>query len=120
MKRRVEWWCVLFGACLWGPVLAEDDPFADLTRAWRDDPVWYDGQAEVAVYDATRTIYGKLRHYTATLYTNKEHASPTTFTKSADDRGRAVFKQHLRENIRLRVRRKIDPRFRRRQRDVDW
>ncbi len=75
------------------------DPFADFTRAWRDDPVWYDGLAEYAIYDATRTIYGKRRDYTARILTNKEHASAKTFTKSADGTGRAVFKHHVRDDI---------------------
>ncbi len=75
------------------------DPFAGFTRVWRDDPVWHDGKAECAVYDATRTIYGTQRGYTARIFTNKEVASPQTFTKSADGTGRAVFKHHVREDI---------------------
>lgn len=79
-----------------------DNPLAAFTRSWRDDPIWYDGQAEVAIYDATRTIYGTARCYTARLYTNKEHASAETFTKSPEvgqPPARAVFKHHLREDI---------------------
>jgi hypothetical protein len=75
------------------------DPFAGFTRAWRDSPVWHDGQAECATYEATRTIYGKQRQYTARIFTNKEVASPETFTKSADATGRSVFKHHIREDI---------------------
>jgi hypothetical protein len=75
------------------------DPFAGFTRGWRDSPVWYDGQAECAEYDATRTIYGKERRYTARIFTNKEKASAETFTKSGDDTGRSVFKHHIREDI---------------------
>lgn len=78
---------------------SDADPFAGFTRAWRDDPVWYDGKAECAVYDATRTVYGKERRYTARIYTDKEVASPVTFTKSADGTGRAVFKHHVRDDI---------------------
>ena len=77
----------------------EGDPFVSFTRHWRDDPIWHDGQAEVAIYDATRTIYGKPRPYTARLYTNKEQASRDTKTKSDTGRGRPVFKHHLREDI---------------------
>jgi hypothetical protein len=75
------------------------NPFASFATAWRDDPVWYDGLAEIAIYDATRTIYGKQRHYKATLYTNKEKASSKTFTKSDSNSGREVFKHHLREDV---------------------
>lgn len=74
------------------------DPFASFTRVWRDDPVWHDGKAECAVYDAVRVIYGEPRAYQARLYTNKEMADPVTKTKSSDSRGREVFKHHLRED----------------------
>lgn len=77
----------------------ESDPFASFTRAWREDPVWHDGQAELAVYEATRDIYGQSRRYAARMYTNKELADKQTKTKSATGRGREVFKHHLREDI---------------------
>jgi len=76
-----------------------DDPFASFTRDWRDDPVWHDGQAECATYEATRTIYGEPRAYTARIFINKEHASPKTFTKSKDNTDRPVFKLHTRDDI---------------------
>ena len=93
---------VLFGLSC--SVAAEPvaDPFADFTRAWRDNPVWHDGLAECAVYDATRTIYGQQRDYSARIFTNKEIASPETFTKSADGKGRSVFKHHIREDVPTR------------------
>ena len=75
------------------------DPFADFTRGWRDNPVWHDGQAECAVYDATRTIYGQPRDYTARIFTNKEVFSPETFTKSDDGEGWPVFKHHIRDDV---------------------
>ena len=59
----------------------------------------FDGKAECATYEATRTIYDKPRAYTARIYINKEHASPETFTKSSDGTGRAVFKLHVRDDI---------------------
>jgi len=94
--------CAILGSML--PLLAADDPpaaapLADFTREWRDDPVWFDGKAEIAEYEATRTIYGRQRHYTATFMTNKEHADPETKTKSAEGTGRSVFKFHVREDI---------------------
>ncbi len=75
------------------------DPFEGFTRDWRDSPVWYDGLAECAVYDAARTVYGKEQHYTARIFTNKEKASTDTFTKSDDGTGREVFKHHIRDDI---------------------
>ena len=77
----------------------QPDPFAAFTDAWRDNPIWHDGKAELAVYDATRTIYGQTRRYSARLYTNIEVADKQTKTKSATNRGREVFKHHLREDI---------------------
>jgi hypothetical protein len=75
------------------------EPFDGFTTAWRNDRVWYDGKAECAVYDATRTIYGEARHYQARIYTNKEYADAETKTKSSSNRGREVFKHHVREDI---------------------
>ena len=66
---------------------------------WREDPVWYDGQAEKAVYEATRTIYGKERTYLARAYTDKERvdAKSTVKTDAAD--GVLVFKHHWSEIV---------------------
>lgn len=66
---------------------------------WRSDPVWYDGLAEVCVYDASRTIYGKPRAYLARAYTDKERADPRTTTKSETDQGLEVFKHHWSEIV---------------------
>ncbi len=66
---------------------------------WRSDPLWYDGQAEVAVYQAEREVYGAQRKYQATVYTNKENVDPRTSCKSADEKGLEVFKHHWRERI---------------------
>jgi hypothetical protein len=70
---------------------------ASLRGAWADDPVWHDGQAEVARYQATRSIYGQPRRYTATIYTNKERLDLDTTTKSATGQGPIVFKHHARD-----------------------
>lgn len=83
----------VFPETVWG------NPFAKFTHSWRDDPVWHDGKAEIAVYDATRVIYGAKRQYHARFYTNKEHADAQTKTKNAAGQGRRVFKHHLREDI---------------------
>lgn len=84
------------------PAIAQDsaDPLASFTRGWRNDSIWHDGKAEMAIYDATRTIYGKSRKFQATIYTNKEVAdAEPSFTKSPDNEGREVFKHHLREDV---------------------
>lgn len=69
---------------------------------WRTDPVWYDGKAEYAVYDAQRTIYGKVRDYQAVIITNKQYMDPDTTTKASDwqaDDAFEVFKHNVREVI---------------------
>jgi len=66
---------------------------------WRMDPVWYDGQAEVALYECEREVYGAVRKYQATVYTNKENVDPRTSCKSEDGKGLEVFKHHWRERI---------------------
>ncbi|MEM6333711.1 MAG: hypothetical protein AAF823_10280 [Planctomycetota bacterium] len=68
-----------------------------LQRSWADDPIWYDGQAEIATYQATRRIYGSPRAYTAQIMINKERMSPDTFTKSQGNEGFEVFKLHVRD-----------------------
>lgn len=77
------------------------EPWREFTTDWRAHAVWDDGKAERAVYDATRPIYGEPRDYRARIFTNTEHASPETFTKSdaPTERDRHVFKHHLREDI---------------------
>lgn len=67
--------------------------------AWRTDRAWYDGLAEKCTYQATRTIYGAPRSYTAIAYTNKENVDPKTTCKSEDDRGVESFKHHWSERV---------------------
>ncbi|MEM9252218.1 MAG: hypothetical protein AAGB29_07685, partial [Planctomycetota bacterium] len=86
---------ILLGVVL--PAGAQADLPPLLQRSWADDPVWYDGQAEIALYDATRRIYGQDRPYTAQIMVNKERMSPDTFTKSATNDGVEVFKFHTRD-----------------------
>jgi hypothetical protein len=89
-------------------VLAAASLLATITAAepagtsWRDDPAWYSGKAEWALYDAVRPIYGVLRRYEATLFTNKQQMDPATTTKAEDWRGEdrvEVFKHNLSEMI---------------------
>jgi hypothetical protein len=90
-------WCVLlFGT----PSRDASSPAAPArTSAWRNDPAWYDGQAEKCTYRATREIYGAAREYVAIAYTDKELADPRTTTKSEDDTGLEVFKHHWSERV---------------------
>lgn len=66
---------------------------------WRTDRTWYDGLAEKCAYQATRTIYGKERRYTAIAYTNKENVDVATTCKSETNEGLEVFKHHWSEII---------------------
>ena len=78
---------------------AADEPSpVRYTTDWRQNRIWYDGNAETCVYEATRTIYGKSRSFEAVLHTNKERFDATTKTKSDSD-GREVFKHHMIERI---------------------
>ncbi len=90
-------WTALF-VLVTAPAAGQTDALQSFTADWRTDPVWYDGQAELADYNATRIIYGQHRDYVARIMVNKEKASPRTFTKAADDQGREVFKLHVRDD----------------------
>ncbi|MGI9013562.1 MAG: hypothetical protein ACR2GY_04850 [Phycisphaerales bacterium] len=69
--------------------------------SWKDDPAWHQGKAEWALYDATRTIYGKSRMYEATIFTNRQVMDPATTTKAEGDvpGGIEVFKHNISEII---------------------
>lgn len=92
----------MLGASLGGLLLAcaalapSSAPTGD---AWRTDRAWHDGLAEKCVYAATRTIYGKVRSYEATAYTNKEQVDPATTCKSRTDVGIEMFKHHWSERV---------------------
>ncbi len=66
---------------------------------WRTDPVWYDGQAEKCVYEATRTLYGRERRYLATAYTDKERVDERSAVKSEGAGGTLMFKHHWSERV---------------------
>ncbi len=71
----------------------------DLT--WAQSQAWFDGKAELATYQASRSIYGAPRSYTARFFTNAEDFDPATGTK-ANREGPStmlVFKHHHREDI---------------------
>lgn len=51
-------------------------------RDWATDPVWDDGQAEVATYAARRMQYGKLREFDAVFITVKEDFNRKYYVKA--------------------------------------
>lgn len=63
------------------PVAAAPPAWAE-AATWAGDPLWDDGLAEVATYEARRERYGKERHYTAHLITVKEDFSPAYHVKA--------------------------------------
>lgn len=92
---------VILGACT-AAVGSDATQSAAVWRAsgegWRTDPIWHDGLAEKAVYEAELTIYEKPRSYVATAYTNKERVDPRATVKS--DTGEIeVFKHHWSERV---------------------
>ncbi|MBL8857058.1 MAG: hypothetical protein JNL28_00955 [Planctomycetes bacterium] len=87
-------------ALLWACTTLASPPRAPLPgEAFRNDRIWYDGLAEKCVYDATRTIYGEVRRYEATAYTNKENVDLATTAKSKTDQGVEMFKHHWAERV---------------------
>src|SRR5689334_11183881 len=67
---------------------------------WKDDPVWYDGLVEKAVYSATRVVYNRPRPYEAIFFTNKENHDQRTLTKAdKSDQQVEVWKHNQIEDI---------------------
>lgn len=60
------------GLALTGPLSADELP---VDPSWAADGVWDDGQAEVSLYDAERTIYGKARPHQLIMVVVKEDLS---------------------------------------------
>jgi len=80
--------------CLAGTLLAGPLSGAtpSISASWAEDPVWDDGLAEVAVYEASRPIYGVPRPYEAILLTVKEDFDANKLIKADPPFGeRAVF-----------------------------
>jgi hypothetical protein len=63
--------------------LTSDPPTWRGAESWGVDPLWDDGLAEVAIYDARRARYGKKRRFTAHLITVKEDFN-TAYQAKAD------------------------------------
>lgn len=55
---------------------------ARFSADWAGDPLWDDGRAEVAFYDARRTVYGRPTDYPATLIVVKEDLDARTLVKA--------------------------------------
>ena len=53
-----------------------------LSPSWSADPIWDDGLAEIATYEATRNLYGASRKYDAVLIVVKEEFDAQTLVKS--------------------------------------
>ncbi len=67
---------------------------------WKNDPAWYQGPAEWALYDAARPARGGELHYEATIFTNTQRMNPNTTTKAGDWRkpeNIEVFKHNVSE-----------------------
>lgn len=64
-------------------------------------PVWNDGYAEMAYYDAVDTIYGKQRDYTRVHLLNRQHMNATSGVKdpTGGPDAVAVFKFSIAEQI---------------------
>lgn len=74
---------------LWGtgrlhPLYAIDSnpTGSDGPSEWGLDPVWDDGQAEVATYEAERVVYQKTRRFEAVLITVKEDFNTALYVKA--------------------------------------
>jgi hypothetical protein len=81
------------------PPGASELPWAPRSPSWRTDAAWYDGRAELCVYDATRTIYGVERSYEARAYPNKQRMDPGRGVKAEGAEGVEVFKHHWSERV---------------------
>ena len=68
------------------PVLAREGtgPAAqpESSPSWGMNPIWDDGLAEVATYEAGRTVYGKVRRFETVLITVKEDFNETFHVKA--------------------------------------
>jgi len=86
--------------CVAGTVLAGPSTGATIpiSAAWADDPIWDDGLAEVAVYEASRPIYGAPRPYEAILLTVKEDFDADKLVKADPPFGGRAIVTVLKQN----------------------
>jgi hypothetical protein len=94
---------VIFMTNLKRPPLVTNLPGEFYRAEWGLDPLWDDGQAEVATYKALSMIYGKSRSHETTLITVKEDFNPKLFVKADNpaDQGShpVVFKLNIAASI---------------------
>ena len=68
------------------------DAINGFDASWAQDPLWDDGQAEVALYEAHRPQYGKVEPYEAVFIIVKEEFNGRLFVKAdAPYEGKRVF-----------------------------
>lgn len=83
-------------------------PPLPMDTLWAMDRTWDDGMAEVATYEATRTIYGKRRTYELTMITVKEAFNREFMTKS-DSYERTDLFTVMKVNLFARIQTNIYP-----------
>jgi len=106
MRRVVAFWAVLglTSACssksdrkperptdqipLDNPLTRRGGPFR---QQWAMNPLWEDGKAEVATYEAERVLYGEPRRFEYTLITVKEEFNRQYNVKTDDYQRKDVF-----------------------------
>lgn len=64
------------------PTVAQPAASDGFDSSWAADPLWDDGQAEVALYDARRPQYGKIEAYEAVFIVVKEDFNPRLNVKA--------------------------------------
>ena len=68
------------------------DAISGFDASWAQDPLWDDGQAEVALYEANRPQYGRVEPYEAVFIVVKEEFNGRLFVKAdAPYEGKRVF-----------------------------
>ena len=68
------------------------DAISGFDASWAQDPLWDDGQAEVALYEANRPQYGRIEPYEAVFIVVKEEFNGRLFVKAdAPYEGKRVF-----------------------------
>ena len=68
------------------------DAIRGFDASWAQDPLWDDGQAEVALYEAHRPQYGRVEPYEAVFIVVKEEFNGRLFVKAdAPYEGKRVF-----------------------------
>ncbi len=85
-----------------GPAAPSEAAGLPIDAAWAADALWDDGLAEVARYDAVRTIYGKPRRHELVAITVKEDLDPRLLVKS-DDRAALDVRPVLKLNLFQRI-----------------